>query len=176
MTVRKFKVGDVVRVTSTDYIHQYDTSINIGDIGVIHRSLPIDDNNYSNNHYVETPYRVLDWWFPEDDLELVADKSKSPIKSDGGSSSYYAKKIPPQMLDDFNSKGVIEAKDVMRLFLGNDFNMSNVFKAYCRVVSLRNGEGKEGVTELYDLNKAVFFAQDELDNYLKSQPTKEDNE
>ena len=95
MTVRKFKVGDVVRVTSTDYIHQYDTSINIGDIGVIHRSLPIDDNNYSNNHYVETPYRVLDWWFPEDDLELVADKSKSPIKSDGGSSSYYAKKIPP---------------------------------------------------------------------------------
>ena len=95
--------------------------------------------------------------------------SKTPIKSDGGSSSYYAKKIPPQMLDDFNSKGVIEAKDVMRLFLGNDFNMSNVFKAYCRVISLRNGEGKEGVTELYDLNKAVFFAQDELDNYLKSQ-------
>ena len=168
VVVRKFKVGDLVRVTSTDYISQYDTSIEVGDIEVI---IDVDDDDYD-----EVPYQIRNWWFPESDLELVSDgkadnNSKTPIKSDGGSSSYYAKKIPPQMLDDFNSKGVIEAKDVMRLFLGNDFNMSNVFKAYCRVISLRNGEGKEGVTELYDLNKAVFFAQDELDNYLKSQPS-----
>ena len=172
MIVRKFKVGDVVRVTSIDNISEHTETFKVGDIEVI-ADIAYDDCD-------EVPYQIMNWWFSENELELVSDgkadnNSKTPIKSDGGSSGYYAKKIPPQMLDDFNSKGVIEAKDVMRLFLGNDFNMSNVFKAYCRVISLRNGEGKEGVTELYDLNKAVFFAQDELDNYLKSQPALDAN-
>ena len=169
VVVRKFKVGDTVRVTSIDNIHEHTETFKVGDIEVI---IDVDDDDYD-----EVPYQIRNWWFSESDLELVTnDNSKTPIKSDGGSSSYYVKKIPPQMLDDFNSKGVIEAKDVMRLFLGNDFNMSNVFKAYCRVISLRNGEGKDGVTELYDLNKAVFFAQDELNNYLKSQPNGGSNE
>ena len=169
VVVRKFKVGDTVRVTSIDDIHEHTETFKVGDIEVI---IDVDDDDYD-----EAPYQIRNWWFSESDLELVTnDNSKTPIKSDGGSSSYYVKKIPPQMLDDFNSKGVIEAKDVMRLFLGNDFNMSNVFKAYCRVISLRNGEGKDGVTELYDLNKAVFFAQDELNNYLKSQPSEGSNE
>ena len=51
------------------------------------------------------------------------------IVSDGGSSSYYAQQIPKRMLERFNTTGVIEAKDVIRLFLGNDFNMGNILKA-----------------------------------------------
>ena len=41
VVVRKFKVGDTVRVTSTDYISQYDASVEVGDIGVI---FDVDDD------------------------------------------------------------------------------------------------------------------------------------
>ena len=161
VVVRKFKVGDTVRVTSTDYISQYDASIEVGDIGVI---FDVDDDDYD-----EVPYQIGDWWFPESDLELVTnDNSKTPIVSDGGSSSYYAQQIPKGMLERFNATGTIEAKDVIRLFLGNDFNMGNIFKAYCRVISLRNGKGKAGIDEQYDLTKAKFFTEDELNYYLEN--------
>ena len=161
VVVRKFKVGDKVRVTSTDYISQYDASIEVGDIGVI---FDVDDDDYD-----EVPYQIGNWWFSESDLELVTnDNSKTPIVSDGGSSSYYAQQIPKGMLERFNATGTIEAKDVIRLFLGNDFNMGNIFKAYCRVISLRNGKGKAGIDEQYDLTKAKFFTEDELNYYLEN--------
>ena len=57
----KFKVGDVVKVTSTDYISQYDASIEVGDIGVI---FDVDDDG-------KVPYQIRNWWFRESDLELV---------------------------------------------------------------------------------------------------------
>ena len=165
-TKQKFNVGDTVKVTSIDYICQYDTNIKVGDIGVITEIC---------NHK-KIPYCVFDWYFPEDDLELVAeDKSNNSIKSDGsqivsdgGSSSYYVQQIPKGMLERFNATGVIEAKDVIRLFLGNDFNMGNIFKAYCRVISLRNGKGKAGIDEQYDLTKAKYFTEDELNYYLEN--------
>ena len=61
VVVRKFKVGDLVRVTSTDYISQYDTSIEVGDIEVI---IDVVDDD-------KVPYQIGNWWFPESDLELV---------------------------------------------------------------------------------------------------------
>ena len=72
------------------------------------------------------------------------------------------------MLERFNTTGTIEAKDVIRLFLGNDFNMGNIFKAYCRIISLRNGKGKAGIDEQYDLTKVKYFAEDELNHYLEN--------
>ena len=60
-TKPKFKVGDVVKVTSTDYISQYDTSIEVGDIEVI---TDVDDDD-------KVPYQIRNWWFRESDLELV---------------------------------------------------------------------------------------------------------
>ena len=174
----KFKVGDTVKVTSTDYICQYDKNIKVGDVGVI---INITDS-------VQDTYRVKFnetdekdcWWFTDKCIELVgytvdnitentSNKSDgSPIKSDGGSSSYYAQQIPKGMLERFNTTGIIEAKDVIRLFLGNDFNMGNIFKAYCRVISLRNGKGKAGIDEQYDLTKAKYFTEDELNYYLEN--------
>ena len=109
------------------------------------------------------------WWFTDKCIELVSDDvDNTPIKSDGGSSSYYAQQIPKGMLERFNTTGIIEAKDVIRLFLGNDFNMGNIFKAYCRVISLRNGKGKAGIDEQYDLTKAKYFTEDELNYYLEN--------
>ena len=82
--------------------------------------------------------------------------------------------ITKGMLERFNTTGVIEAKDVIRLFLGNDFNMGNIFKAYCRITSLRQGKGKAGIDEQYDLTKAKYFTEDELNYYLENEVCKSD--
>ena len=170
-TKPKFKVGDKVKVVDTEQISQWTKDIEVEYVGVV-----VD----VNVNVEDTPYKVrldkcyCDWWFTDKCIELVSDDTKpienesSPIKSDGGSSSYYAQQIPKGMLERFNTTGTIEAKDVIRLFLGNDFNMGNFFKAYCRVISLRNGKGKAGIDEQYDLTKAKFFAEDELNYYLES--------
>ena len=177
-TKQKFKVGDTVKVTSIDNICQYDKTIKVEDVGVI---------THIVSDYAMIPYCVeFDddyWWFTDDCLELVSDDDiiendhaeNTPVKSgcgqivsDGGSSSYYKQKIPKGMLERFNTTGIIEAKDVIRLFLGNDFNMGNIFKAYCRIISLRNGKGKAGIDEQYDLTKVKYFTEDELNYYLEN--------
>ena len=175
-TKPKFKVGDKVKIVDIGFISKATSDIKVGDVGVI---------TYVDSDYVKSPYRVeFDddyWWFTDKCIELVSDdtdtieKENSPIKSDGsqivsdgGSSSYYAQQIPKGMLERFNTTGIIEAKDVIRLFLGNDFNMGNIFKAYCRIISLRNGKGKAGIDEQYDLTKVKYFAEDELNYYLEN--------
>lgn len=69
----------------------------------------------------------------------------APVKSDGGSSSYYA--IPAAAVDLLD---LIEFKNM-------NFAVGNIFKA-----SYRLGE-KEGTDLQYDLRKIIFFAQRELD-------------
>ena len=66
----KFKVGDVVKVTSLCYISQFDKSIEAGDIGTITSVSNSDDKtNYCVN-LNETSGKIY-WWFTESDLELV---------------------------------------------------------------------------------------------------------
>ena len=187
-TKLKFKVGDKVKVVNVKQIYQWTKDIEVGYVGFV-----VD----VNVNVEDTPYKVkldkcyYDWWFTDKCIELVDDDNdviendpteKTPIKSDGsqivsdgsqivsdgGSSSYYAQQIPKGMLERFNTTGTIEAKDVIRLFLGNDFNMGNIFKAYCRIISLRNGKGKAGIDEQYDLTKAKYFTEDELNYYLEN--------
>ena len=68
----KFKVGDVVKVTSLYYISQFDKSIEVGDIGIItYVSNSDDKTNYCVDLY-ETSGKVH-WWYCESDLELVED-------------------------------------------------------------------------------------------------------
>lgn len=172
-TKLKFKVGDTVRVVDSNYISIYTNKVKLDDVGVI---INIDDNGadpYQVN-FNETDDKNR-WWFTDKCIELVNDDTiennpteSAPIVSDGGSSSYYAQQIPKGMLERFNATGTIEAKDVIRLFLGNDFNMGNIFKAYCRIISLRNGKGKAGIDEQYDLTKAKYFTEDELNYYLEN--------
>ena len=180
-TKLKFKVGDKVKVVNVKQISQWTDTVEVGCVGLV-----VD----VNVNVEDTPYKVkldkcyYDWWFTDKCIELVEDNTdtiendhaeNTPIKSDGsqivsdgGSSSYYAQQIPKGMLERFNTTGIIEAKDVIRLFLGNDFNMGNIFKAYCRIISLRNGKGKAGIDEQYDLTKAKYFTEDELNFYLEN--------
>ena len=159
-------------VVNTDYISAYDAGVRVGDIGTVIES-GVDKYRVEFDDYY--------WWFTDKCIELVDENiiendttENTAIVSDGGSSSYYAQQIPKGMLERFNTTGTIEAKDVIRLFLGNDFNMGNIFKAYCRVISLRNGKGKAGIDEQYDLTKAKYFTEDELNYYLENEVCKSD--
>ncbi|TCR92594.1 hypothetical protein EV561_10127 [Rhizobium sp. BK376] len=67
-----------------------------------------------------------------------------PVKSDGGSSSYY--KIPKGCTDLLD---LIEHKKM-------EFGIGNIFKACYRL-----GE-KDGTDHSYDLKKIIFFAEREL--------------
>ena len=173
----KFKVSDKVKTVYIGYISGFIDNVKVGDVGVV-----IDIySRYGTNYYGVKNEEWGCWWFTDKCIELVSDDNiennpteNTPIKSDGGSSSYYAQQIPKGMLERFNTTGTIEAKDVIRLFLGNDFNMGNIFKAYCRIISLRNGKGKEGIDEQYDLTKAKYFTEDELNYYLESGVCKSD--
>ena len=98
-TKRKFKVGDKVKVVDVKQISSWAVDVKVGYVGVV-----IDVDEFDE----EKPYKVkLDkcyngWWFTDrftdKCIELVSDDTKpienesSPIKSDGGSSSYYAHK------------------------------------------------------------------------------------
>ena len=172
-TNNKFKEGDKVMLVNTDYISTYTDGVRVGDIGTV---IGVDEDGVDKYHvnFKDTDYECY-WWFTDNCIELVDENiiendqtANTSIVSDGGSSSYYAQQIPEGMLERFNATNTIEAKDVIRLFLGNDFNMGNIFKAYCRVISLRNGKGKAGIDEKYDLTKAKFFAEDELNSYLEN--------
>ena len=174
-TKPKFKVGDKVKVVDTEQISQWTKDIEVGYVGVVvDVNVNVEDTPYQVN-FNETDNKNC-WWFTDKCIELVYEDAvveynlteKTPIVSDGGSSSYYAQQIPKGMLERFNTTGTIEAKDVIRLFLGNDYNMGNIFKAYCRIISLRNGKGKAGIDEQYDLTKAKFFTEDELNYYLEN--------
>ena len=179
-TKPKFKVGDKVKVVDTEQISTYTNSVRVNDVGVITTTKSLKTlDSYLVTLTFDGNAEQESWWFTDKCIELVRDDDNTtentPIKSggsqivsDGGSSSYYVQQIPKGMLERFNATGTIEAKDVIRLFLGNDFNMGNIFKAYCRVISLRNGKGKAGIDEQYDLTKAKFFTEDELNYYLEN--------
>ena len=66
----KFKVGDVVKVTSTDFISQFDKSIEVGDIGIITYVSNSDNKTSYCVDLYETSGKVH-WCFRESDLELV---------------------------------------------------------------------------------------------------------
>lgn len=80
-----------------------------------------------------------------------AQKTKM-IRSDGGSSSYYA--LPPHA-DEL--RHLISAKAM-------SFARGNLFKACYRL-----GE-KEGTDILYDLNKMKFFVEDLIEMYNRGEP------
>ena len=82
------------------------------------------------------------------------------IKSDGGSSSYYQKVIPPGVLkisggpfdgQPLEHSVIMETDDVIKLFLNNDWHKGNIFKAMARLGK------KDGTDESYDFNKIRWF-------------------
>lgn len=92
--------------------------------------------------------------------EMNKETSKQPIKSDGGSSSYYFTKLPVHVIDQIVITGGIEVKDFVRYCLDNDADCKDIVKALKRICEFKKGGGKEGVDAMYDATKIKFFANE----------------
>lgn len=96
----------------------------------------------------------------EEVIESNSTKMKAPVKSDGGSSSYYFTKLPQHMIDKIVETGGIEIKDITRYVYDNDSDCKDITKALKRIQEWKKGGGKQGIDALYDANKIIFFAEE----------------
>ena len=82
--------------------------------------------------------------------------TETPVKSDGGSSSYYELTLTNKHGETIQC----ETGDVIRALVHNDFSLGNIVKACRRVAEAQQGRGKQGVNPEYDLNKIIYFANE----------------
>ena len=83
-----------------------------------------------------------------------------PVKSDGGSSSYYFTKLPQHLIDGIVERGGIEIKDIVRYCFDNDADCKDIIKALKRIRENLKGGGKEGCDSLYNAKKVLYFAEE----------------
>lgn len=92
----------------------------------------------------------------------MKNESKTPIKSDGGSSSYYDIPIPDWLFDKiyerrYTENCYIKTEELIEI-MGSDFDLGNIIKCAVRINSLKNGVGKAGNDVSYDANKIIYSA------------------
>ena len=75
----------------------------------------------------------------------------------GGSSDYYKIQVDHPTTEG-NKPYLAECNDIIEA-LGLSFAEGNILKAIWRSAAKRQGNGKQGTTERYDLEKIVFFAK-----------------
>jgi len=107
------------------------------------------------------------WTLRREDFELVEDVATDtvagPIKSDGGSSSYYDLTIPDWLVKTLTErqakeyKCYIKTEEIIAAFLSNDFDYGNLFKSMIRCKGLQDGTGgKAGNSVEYECNKMAY--------------------
>lgn len=106
-------------------------------------------------------------WGSEPNEKLMdvinTDLKKSPVKSDGGSSTYYDIDIPAWLLYTLNErqkegKCYIKTEELIECGFSSDFDAGNIFKSLVRAWGALNGAGKAGNGVDYECNKIVYSA------------------
>ena len=114
----------------------------------------------STNLFIPFVEEVTDTTPPKINIECNVKELQGlnlPVKSTGGSSSYYQIKIKRA------SDGEVfecELGDVLYSAFGGDFDLCNIVKACRRMYLASKGGGKEGTDIEYDANKIKWFADD----------------
>ena len=92
--------------------------------------------------------------------------STQPVKSDGGSSTYYDIPLPEWLVDKINQRGeggqaFIKTEELIEVGFNNDFDAGNIQKSLVRAWGVFNGGGKEGNSLEYESNK-IRYSLDKL--------------
>lgn len=89
-------------------------------------------------------------------------KQQGPIKSDGGSSTYYDLPVSEWLLYTLNErqkegKCYIKTEEIIADLLGDSFDYGNLFKSMIRCKGLQDGTGgKAGNSVEYECNKMIY--------------------
>lgn len=117
-----------------------------------------DANFWSNGRF---------WKLQPDDFCLYLDGDLKPIvgpiKSDGGSSSYYDLPLMGDLLKEIDSRRVgdisyIKTEELIQTVFKNNFSFGTLFKSLIRAQSVVDGVGKAGNDLEYECNKIIYYA------------------
>lgn len=110
-----------------------------------------------------------DWSLVNSDYELLVVgqelNSRQPIKSDGGSSSYYTIPLPDNVIEKIVKNRAIETEDILKYGLGNDFDFCNAAKSLIRLWGTVNGAGKAGNDAGYEIKK-IQYSLDKIEKFF----------
>lgn len=100
----------------------------------------------------------------EDEVVELASDLTAPVKSDGGSSSYYDLPLSDKLMQDLfdrweAGKAHIRTEELIREIFGNDFDFGTAFKSLVRARGASLGAGKEGNDIVYETNKVQYYAK-----------------
>lgn len=88
---------------------------------------------------------------------MIKEMGTAPIKSDGGSSSYYDIQLPDWLIDMIIERRYIKTEELIEV-LGDSFNQGNIMKCLIRLNGLLKGGGKQGNSVDYECNKIAYYA------------------
>lgn len=163
LKTNKFRVGDKVQVIKDNCTEVWFTVEDQYIDGVVVQVNPEDkeDRYYVKIKGFKGVYDDGCFAFNDEHLKLI--QPKEGIKSDGGSSDYYFTKLPLHVIDQIILTGGIEIKDIARYVYDNDADAFNIIKAEKRIIEAKKGKGKVGIDMLYDMNKIVYFANEQYE-------------
>lgn len=163
VVVRKFKVGDKVKVVDTYYISQFVDVINVGVTGVI---ISIDDNDNITPYLVKfKDSNVRDnWWFTDKCIELVGDtvdtvnddnttnKKYNPLVVQQSGSHYKNGKIQPIEYSERNNLSMCQGNIVKYITRHKEKNgVDDLAKVvHYALLEALFVYGEDGATELRD--------------------------
>lgn len=123
-------------------------------------------SNISDNGAVDMVNNPSHYTSHPSGIECIEVTRRSEIVSDGGSSSYYQLVVTNKAGESIQC----ETGDILRVLVGNDYDLSNIVKACRRSYEASQGRGKAGASIEYDMNKVKYFA-DEFKHWNKSVPS-----
>lgn len=166
----RFEIGDLVELVNDSHRA---SNVHAGDrFTVIHNE--IDTDSYFNKANETVEIQATHTWPSDFELVTPLDEQGSdvieggvtevkPIKSDGGSSSYYDIPIPAEFiqvlvkrLEEGNPH--VRTEELIRYVYDNDFDFGTLFKSSVRAHGCIKGGGKEGNDVAYDANKVIYYA------------------
>lgn len=120
-----------------------------------------DVEAFDNNSCVYFKYNGKSWKLAPSHYDRLTrissvQPTKSPIVSDGGSSSYYTIPLPDNVIEKIVKNRAIETEDILKYGLGNDFDFSNAGKSLIRLWGTVNGAGKAGNDAGYEIKKIRY--------------------
>ena len=111
-----------------------------------------------------------EWGLSGAECVVVVDEKKGPIKSDGGSSSYYDLPVSEWLLYTLNErqkegKCYIKTEEMISAFFGNDFSFGTLLKSLVRAWGIKIGAGKAGNDMKYETGKIRYYADKILEQH-----------